>query len=74
MSDTPEQYRFKGRRADGTAGTGSTSLETIAELTERLFDEGWRELVVLQNDNVVGAIERSKGKRVWWAESMSHHG
>jgi hypothetical protein len=70
MSYTPELYRYKGRRADGNAGTGSTS-ESPLELTERLFDDGWRELVVLDHSaEVVGAIERVKGKRTWWAEDF----
>ena len=62
--------RYKGLRRDGTAGSGSTALETPAELTNRLYQEGWRELVVIDIDSndVVGSIERSRGKRVWWAE------
>jgi hypothetical protein len=69
VSYTPELYRYKGRRADGNASTGSTS-ESPLELTERLFNEGWRELVVIANGEVVGAIERVFGKRIWWAEDF----
>jgi hypothetical protein len=70
VSYTPMLYRYKGRRADGNASTGSTS-ETPLELTERLFNEGWRELVVLDSDTeVVGAIEKVRGKRTWWAEDF----
>jgi hypothetical protein len=64
---TVELVRYQGRRADGAASVGSTD-ESPVELVERYFDAGWRELVVLRDGEIVGAIERSRGKRIWWAE------
>ena len=60
-------YRYKGLDRRGVARVGAATADNPAALTERLFNAGWRELVVFSDDEQVGWIWRhlDTGRRTW---------
>lgn len=63
---SPQRIQYRGVRRDGTAGTGDTT-EPYERLVRRLYDQGWRRLVVTRNGHEIGWITKLiDGKRVWW--------
>lgn len=62
-----EQTQWVGqdRRGDGRQGV---TADPPADLTARLFRQGYRWATVEVGGRVVGEVTRTSRRRLWWAE------
>jgi hypothetical protein len=65
----PLLVRFRGVDQRGMGRQGCTATQTPLQITESLYEGGWRSAKVCLDGEVVGEIKRNdEGVRVWWAE------
>lgn len=71
MGATTTWIRWAGVDRNGNHRTGFAGADDVAEWVRLHFNAGWKRLVVRTEGREIGGIDKSAGRRTWWADRQA---